>query len=118
MTESMSISVPERRRAPRVGLEAGSWLSVPATWPVQLVDLSLGGLAFSSPYRLEVGRTVSVRAPLGREALNTEARVCWSRPRVGTTMGRPHYDIGAAFLPLDEGSRRALEGFLKLNQNK
>ena len=54
---------------------------MPSTWPVQLVDVSLGGVAFSSPYGLEIGRTVAVRATLGLDAFNGQIRVCWSRTR-------------------------------------
>jgi hypothetical protein len=72
----------------------------------------MGGLAFSSPYALEIGRTASVRATLGREAFTGQIRVCWSRPRgVGSSI-RPPFEIGAVFMPLDDGSRRALESFL------
>jgi hypothetical protein len=92
-----------------------SWLAVPATWPVQLLDLSVSGLAFSSPYGLDIGRTASVRATLGRDAFNGHIRVCWSRPRGQLSSVRPQFEIGAVFLGLDESSRRALESFLKLS---
>jgi hypothetical protein len=111
----MNHSVPERRRSQRATVGPRSWLAVPSTWPVQLLDLSLGGLAFSSPYGLEIGRTASVRATLGRDAFNGQIRVCWSRPRGASSSIRPPFEIGAVFLPLDESSRRALELFLKLS---
>jgi hypothetical protein len=111
----MNHSVPERRRSQRAAVGPRSWLAVPSTWPVQLLDLSLGGLAFSSPYGLEIGRTASVRATLGRDAFNGQIRVCWSRPRGAVSSIRPPFEIGAVFLPLDESSRRALELFLKLS---
>jgi hypothetical protein len=109
----MTFSVPERRRSQRATLGGRSWLTTPSTWPVLLVDVSLGGVAFSSPYGLEIGRTVAVRATLGRDAFNGQIRVCWSRPRSASAI-RPQFEIGAVFLPLDESSRRALESFLKL----
>jgi hypothetical protein len=111
----MTHSVPERRRSQRASAGSQSWLSVPSTWPVQLLDLSLGGLAFSSPYGLEIGRTASVRATLGRDAFNGQVRICWSRPRTTGSSIRPPFEVGAVFLPLDESSRRALESFLKLS---
>jgi len=111
---NMTLSVPERRRSQRATV-GQSWLAVPSTWPVQLVDVSLGGLALSSPYGLEIGRTVSVRATLGRDAFNGQIRVCWSRPRGTASAVRPQFEIGAVFLPLDESSRRALESFLKVS---
>jgi hypothetical protein len=111
----MSLAIPERRRSRRTGLTTTSWLTSATAWPVQLVDLSLGGLAFSSPYGLEVGRTVAVRATLGRSAFSGQIRVCWSRPRGGAGGLRPEFEVGAVFLPLDESSRRALESFLKVS---
>jgi hypothetical protein len=107
----MSAGVPERRRSPRVDLESG-WLSTPATWGVELLDLSLGGLSCSSPYALGVGRTVWVRTMLGGAAFTAQVRVCWSRPRRGP---RSQFDLGVAFLPLEESSRRALESFLRVS---
>lgn len=112
----MNHSVPERRRSQRAAtVGPRSWLAVPSTWPVQLLDLSMGGLSFSSPYGLEIGRTAAVRATLGREAFNGQIRVCWSRQRGTTSSIRPPYEIGAVFMPLDDNSRRALESFLKLS---
>lgn len=111
----MNLGVPERRRSLRATVDSMSWLAVPSTWPVQLLDLSLGGLAFSSPYELDVGRTASVRATLGREPFIGQIRICWSRPRGAVTSVRTPFEIGAVFLPLEESSRRALETFLKLS---
>jgi hypothetical protein len=110
----MTLGVPERRRSQRATIPGRSWLTVPTTWPVQLVDVSMGGVALSSPYQLEIGRSVAVRATLGREAFNGQIRVCWSRPRSAAATVHPQCEIGAVFLPLDESSRRALESFLKL----
>ncbi len=111
----MTHSVPERRRSQRATVGSRSWLAVPSTWPVQLLDLSMGGLAFSSPYGLEIGRTAQVQATLGSEAFNGQIRICWSRPRGASSSIRPPFEIGAVFLPLEDSSRRALESFLKLS---
>ena len=111
----MTPEIPERRRTQRATVGPGSWLAVPATWPVQVIDVSMGGLAFSSPYALEIGRTASVRAPLGRDALNCQVRVCWSRSRDPVGSIELQFEVGAAFLPLDDSSRRVLESFLKLS---
>ena len=116
--EQIGLGLPERRRSPRATLADRSWLTVPATWPVQLVDVSMGGLAFSSPYGLEIGRMVAVRATLGRDAFNGQIRVRWSRPQGAGNWIRPQFEIGAVFLPLDESSRRALESFLKVSPPK
>ena len=109
----MTLSFPERRRSVRASADANSWLALPSTWPVQLLDLSLGGLAFSSPYDLEPGRTSSVRVTFSGQAFNGKVRVCWSRRRTAITSNRPGFDIGACFLSLEDTSRRALESFLK-----
>lgn len=111
--DGKGLGVPERRRAPRAVLADRSWLTAPSSWPVQLMDVSLGGVAFTSPHGLEVGRTLAARATLGRGAFNGQIRICWSRPRAAGTTGS-QFDVGAVFLPLDESSRRALETFLKL----
>jgi hypothetical protein len=110
----MTYTAPERRRSLRANISGVSWLAMPATWSIQLQELSLGGLAFSSPFPMEVGRTASVRATLGGEALSCPIRVCWSRPRRAMP-GRSQFEVGAVFLPLDDSSRRALELFLKLS---
>lgn len=108
------MSVPERRRSPRAIVGPRLLVTVPATWSIRLLDVSLGGLAFASPYGLDVGRTVALRATFGRDAFNGHIRGCWSRI-VGADGLMRQFEIGAVFLPLDEGSRRALESFLKLS---
>jgi hypothetical protein len=108
----MTQSFPERRRSVRVAVGANSWLALRSTWPVQLVDLSLGGMAFSSPYDLEPGRTPAVRVTFGGQAFNSQVRICWSRRRTTITSSRPGFDIGACFVSLEDGSRQALESFL------
>jgi hypothetical protein len=110
----MGYSLSERRRSLRASVSGLSWLAMPATWPIHLQELSLGGLAFTSPYAMEVGRTASIRATLGGEALSCPIRVCWTRPR-RSQPGRSQYEVGGVFLPLDDSSRRSLEMFLKLS---
>ena len=110
----MTFTFPERRRAVRATISGPSWLTVPASWTVRLIDLSLGGLSFTSPNALEVGRTLTFRATLGGDALSCQIRVCWSHPRPGRPGGSDVYEIGAKFVPLDDSSRRVLQSFLKL----
>jgi PilZ domain len=110
----MTYTAPERRHSLRANISGLSWLAMPTTWPIQLQELSLGGLAFASPFPMEVGRTASVRATLGGEALSCPIRVCWTRPR-RSVPGRSQFEVGAVFLPLDDSSRRALGMFLKLS---
>lgn len=110
----MTHTAPERRRSLRANVRGVSWLTLAATWPIQLQELSLGGVAFTSPFPMEVGRTASVRATVGGEALSCPIRVCWTRPR-RSIPGRSQFEVGAVFLPLEDSSRRALEVFLKLS---
>ena len=110
----MSYTAAERRRSLRADVRGVSWLAMPATWPIQLQDLSLGGVAFTSAFPMEVGRTASVRATVGGEALSCPIRVCWTRPQ-RSALGRSQFEVGAVFLPLEDSSRRALEVFLKLS---
>ena len=110
----MTYTAPERRRSLRANVRGVSWLTIPATWPIQLQELSLGGVAFTSPFPMEVGRTAAVRATVGGDALSCPIRVSWTRPR-RSIPGRSQFEVGAAFLPLEDSSRRALEVFLKLS---
>jgi hypothetical protein len=112
----MTLIMPERRRSPRAAIPPESWLTLPSTWSVRLLDMSLGGLAFSSPFLLARGRTAALRATLGQEPFNGPIRIRWSRPSGLSYVGGSPYEIGAAFLPLDESNRRALETFLKLSR--
>ena len=88
---------------------------MPATWPIQLQELSLGGLAFTSPYPMEVGRTASVRATAGRRGAKLPDPGLLDAGRAAACPDDPQYEVGAVFLPLDDSSRRALEMFLKLS---
>lgn len=111
----MPYAGPERRRSPRATVAGSqSWLSVPSTWPVQVLDVSTSGMAFSSPYGLEVGRTLVLRTTMGQKAFTGEIRVCWSSRRDTPNSVRPRFEIGAVFLPLEDSSRSALESFLKV----
>jgi hypothetical protein len=110
----MTYTFPERRRSLRATVSGPSWIAMPASWQIRLKELSLGGVAFTSPFAIEVGRTASLRATLGGEALSCPIRVCWARSRQGQP-GQTQYEVGAVFMPLDEGGRRALELFLKLS---
>lgn len=103
----------ERRRSPRGAVDQLSWLAMPSTWRVQLIDVSFGGVAFTSPYPLDVGRTASMRATLGREAFNVQIRVSWSRRRASSGGVPADYEIGASFLSIEESSQRGLSAFLK-----
>ena len=108
--------IPERRRSSRAGGTSDCWISLPSAWSVRLIDVSLGGLAFSSPFPLTPGRTAALRATLSQEPFNGQIRICWSRPSGLLFVGGSPYEVGAAFVQLDESSHRALEAFLKLSR--
>ena len=109
-------SLPERRRSPRAVIPSESWLSLPSSWSVRLLDVSLDGVAFSSPFDVAHGRIIRFRAPLGQHPFNAQVRVCWSQRRRVVSAVDAAYEIGAAFMPLDEGDRHALEAFLRLSR--
>jgi hypothetical protein len=109
----MKDEIMERRRSPRGPADRLSWLAMPSTWRVQLLDVSIAGVAFTSPYALDVGRTAAVRATLGRDAFNVQIRVCWCRRRTPAGGVPADYEIGATFLSIDDSSRRTLHAFLK-----
>jgi len=107
--------VADRRRSARAAVGEGSWFTLPSAWTVQLLDVSLSGLAFVSPLRFETGRIASVRATLGGEAFTARIRVCWSAASGAPVHVTKSFTVGAAFLPLEDGSRRALHTFLKVS---
>ena len=107
--------VPERRRAPRAAVQPGCWLTMVSTSSVQLLDLSAGGVAFVCPVRLEQGRTASIATSLGGQAFSCQLQVCWCRHAPVVSSRYPQFETGAAFLPLEESSRRVLQSFLKLS---
>jgi hypothetical protein len=111
----MTSSVPDRRRSLRVNVDTSSWLALPTTWSVQLIDVGLGGLSFSSAHSLDVGRTVYITANFGGEAFNSAVKVCWCKPRTGGNARRRPFEVGATFLQPEEGSRRALWRFLRIS---
>jgi len=109
----MTLGVPERRRVQRVTVGASSWLALPTSWSVELIDVGMAGLSFLSSHGLEVGRTVFVTATLDGEAFNSPIQVCWCKLRKSD--GRqPRYEIGATLQQMEEGSRRTLWRFLRI----
>jgi hypothetical protein len=86
-----------------------------AKWPVQLLDVSLGGAAWSSPYALETGRVASIRTVFGGEAFHARLRVCWSQDADPARGGVRRVIAGAAFLSLEEDNRHVLHAFLDVS---
>ena len=106
-------SVPERRRGPRIAVGTSSWLALPTSWSVELIDVGLAGLSFSSSHALDVGRTVYVTATLDGETLNCPVQVCWCKLRTSDAR-QQRYEIGATLQQMDETSRRTLWRFLRI----
>jgi hypothetical protein len=108
--------VPERRRAERVAVEKPSWLSLPTSWSVQLIDIGMGGVAFSSPHPIEEGRTVYMTATLDGAAFSSPIRICWCKAR--HTNRRRGYETGGTFLEIEEDSRKTLWRFLRMSASE
>ena len=109
----MTMSVPERRRGQRVAVGTSSWLALPTSWSVELIDVGMAGLSFSSSHALNVGRTVYVTARLDGEAFNSPVQVCWCKLRKSEAV-KQRYEIGATLQQMDETSRRTLWRFLRI----
>jgi len=110
----MTSGVPERRRSQRVTVGASSWLALPTSWSVGLLDIGMAGLSFASSHPLDIGRTVFVSARLDGEAFNGPIQVCWCRLKPGEP-GRPQrYEVGGTFQQVEENSRRTLWRFLRM----
>jgi hypothetical protein len=109
----MTPGVPERRRVQRVTIGTSSWLALPTSWSVELIDVGMAGLSFLSSHSLEVGRTVFVTATLDGEAFNSPIQVCWCKLRKGDGR-KPRFEIGATLQQMEESSRRALWRFLRI----
>ena len=92
---AMTYSFPERRRSLRAAVDGNSWLAMPSTWPVQLLELSLGGLAFTSPYDIEPGRTASVRATFGGRRSTARSGSAGAGRARRSRSNRPGFEIGA-----------------------
>ncbi len=113
----MTPSIPERRRVQRVAVGASSWLAMPTSWSVELIDVGMAGLSFSSSHALEVGRTVFVTATLDGAAFNSPIQVCWCKLRKAD--GRPpRYEVGATLQQMEESSRRTLWRFLRITTSE
>jgi hypothetical protein len=114
----MHPTAPERRRAERVAVETPSWLSLPTSWSVQLIDVGMGGVSFSSPHPIEEGRTVYMTATLDGAAFSSPIRICWCKLRNGTSARRRRYETGGTFLQLEEESRKTLWRFLRMSASE
>jgi hypothetical protein len=104
----------DRRRGPRVEVPADTTCFLEMRARVQLIDISLGGALLGSDIAAPSGTRAQLRTGLaaGRFATGIEIRRD-AGPRNRSAV----HALGAAFVDMDEQSRRSLEAFLrKANQ--
>jgi Tfp pilus assembly protein PilZ len=101
----------ERRREARFDVETGHGTML-STSPVEILNMSLGGLAFRTETRLQIGEEYTVTLDVAGKTVKVRGIVAWSvlgglESRGGETV--PVYSVGMKFHgPLSE----AEEGFL------
>jgi hypothetical protein len=101
----------ERRRHARSAPHEASELLWPSVVDIEIMDLSLGGIAFSASSELPVGRRVQVRTVLGGAPFTATAEVI--RTELGTQMRRTNrYLVACIFPNLDDPNRKTLARFL------
>lgn len=102
----------ERRQVPRASVRGGH-VYLRSTWTtVQLLDISLGGVLVSAPRPFEVGRHAGLRAVLDGERVAADVEI--RREDLASASGQAgSWRCAAAFVAVDEKSRRALEKFLR-----
>lgn len=104
----------ERRRAPRAAVGSGCWLILSSSWPVKLLDVSLGGVSMLSPYVPAPGRTAGISTTITGTVFSCQVEVRWIRRLPLISPSGQHLEAGARFAPLDQEECRVLRGLLKL----
>ena len=109
----MSERLVERRRTVRVGPAPDHRLQVNASLPVQLLEINLSGVLLASKTELAVGDRGALRIELGSRSLDVtiEIRAVSPETRAG---GKPHYQMGAAFIGTTAEQRMLLGELLGL----
>ena len=101
----------ERRRHVRSAPHESSELLWPGVVDIEIMDLSLTGVAFSASSELPIGRRVHVRTVLGGAPFSAMAEVI--RSELGTQMRRTNrYLVACIFPNLDDANRKTLGRFL------
>lgn len=107
----MTAGADDRRRWPRVPVtRLVPDVSLPLSATVQLLDISETGVLLASGQSLDVGRRAQLRLRIGAEPLDVLVevrRVTSARP------GLSAFRVGAAFVNLDEDSRRKIAALLR-----
>jgi Tfp pilus assembly protein PilZ len=103
--------VDERRREARFDVETGHGTML-STSPVDIINISLGGLAFRTETRLQVGEEYTVTLDIAGKTVAMRGVVAWSvlgglESRAGETV--PVYSVGMKFHgAFTEGSENLL----------
>ncbi len=103
----MRAAFEERRRSPRA-VVAGYTLVADVSWPVQVMDISAGGVLLASTVPVAVGRRGWLLTSLGADPLKAEIEV----RRVARLAAGP-YGLGARFVSLHTPGRATLLAFLE-----
>lgn len=108
--------VPERRRSLRVEVAGdGANALVRGALPVDVRDISSGGLRFALPASLDPGAVFPLTALLRGLSLATPVRItrCEARPAALASGDGAGWEAGAEFLWRDEGDAAALRRWLE-----
>jgi len=101
----------ERRRGPRLELEAPQELSLEVSIAVQVLDISLSGVLLVSKTEMAVGDRAELRAALGERSVKLTIEI--RRVITETTTRTGHrYRAGAVFTPMSAEQRLVLEQLL------
>jgi hypothetical protein len=102
----------ERRRYPRVLPGDDVKIAVPVVVSAEVLDISPAGALLSTSAVIEPGERAHLRLLLDGEPFNTWVHV--RRVHPGTLDGKEtRHRVGVTFAALDDGSRRALQRFMK-----
>ena len=98
----------ERRRAPRSPIQGGTFVRMPISVSVQVLDISQGGVLLQSSRPVTVGLRAPLRLSIGGESFAAEVVVTRVLPSIGGA-----YAIGAKFLALTPEDRQLIDRFTR-----
>jgi hypothetical protein len=100
----------ERRRRPRLHPREPTTAVLPVLVDVEVLDISLSGLLFSTPREFRRGQRAQLRLLLGPDLLSAGIEVCRVQ-RLPTA--EPTFAVGAKFVDLDDATARTLDRILR-----
>ena len=100
----------ERRRSPRIELQADEAVRLELRHRVQLLDISQSGALLGCDTALPIGSRGQLRAGLAAAPFNAEIDVKRHHTR---SLKAGQVGLGAQFTAMDDRSRNSLDGFLK-----